>query len=206
MSKKPIIILGAGGHAKVIVEVLRQSNRRLLGLIAPDLEKGSSQFGLKVLGNDSDLDTYSVNDVELANGVGAIPGSNRRRVLASKVRSNGFIFSSVIHPTAIIADDVELDEGVQIMAGAIIQSGAKISRDAILNTGVIIDHDCLIGRSCHIAPGVILSGSVCVGENTHIGTGTSVIQNINVGSNVIIAAGSVLYHDVQTGKIFIQRK
>ena len=204
MKNKPIIIIGAGGHAKVVASVLKLSGRTILGFVAPDLKKGSDLFGKKILGDDEEVNRYKSDEIELANGIGSISGKDERWKLIDKIRKQGYKFSTIIHPNSLISSDVYLDEGVQIMAGVIIQPGAKIGRNCIINTGAIIDHDCKISENCQIAPGVILNGGVTVGKNTHIGTGSSVIESISIGSNSLIAAGSVIYKDVPDNTTLIQ--
>ena len=199
MRAKPLILLGTGGHAKVVAEALRLSGREILGVTDPNSSPGSNFFGVKVLGGDEAIYDYSPEEVELVNGVGALPGKARRWEIGEQMRRRGYRFASVIHPSAVIAKDVELSEGTQVMAGAVIQPSVKIGVDTIVNTGVCIDHDCEIGANCHLAPGVILSGEVYIGDSVHIGTGTSVIQKLNIGSGTFVAAGSILYKDIPAG-------
>ena len=201
---KTVIILGAGGHAKVVAEALIQSGKKVMGLVTPGEEPGTAFLGLCVLGNDSVINTFSPDNVILANGIGALPRQNLRYQLADQLRKQGYNFSKVIHPSAVIAKDVELAEGVQVMAGAVIQSGTTIGRDCIINTGVLLDHDCKIEKNCHLASGVVCSGGVHISSGTHLGTGTIVIQNIFIGNNSVVAAGSVLYKDVPSGMTFMQ--
>lgn len=201
---KPIIILGAGGHAKVVAEALYQSKREILGFVTPDKEKGTPFFGSTILGDDDVLSNYSSDDILLVNGMGVLPYQNMRWTLASRMRNQGYTFSTVIHPSAVIASDVYLDEGVQIMAGCVIQPGSHIGMDSIINTGVLLDHDCQVEENCHLAPGVVCSGNVVVGKGTHIGTGSTVIQNISIGGNSVVAASSVIYKDVPCDVKFLQ--
>jgi len=204
--KKVVILLGAGGHAKVVAEALIQSGKTILGLVAPDKKKGSKCFGLDVLGSDDELLSYSPREVELANGIGALPGKVFRWKLASKMREKGFRFTRVIHPSATVAADVIVAEGAQVMAGSIIQPGSSIGQDSIVNTRVSIDHDCKIDENCHLAPGVILSGCVNISRGVHLGTGSTVIQNISIGANSTVSAGSIVYKDLVNDKILIQKK
>jgi sugar O-acyltransferase (sialic acid O-acetyltransferase NeuD family) len=203
-SNKPVILLGAGGHAKVLLDVLRLEQQVLLGLVTPDLEKGSKHLGLEVLGDDEILKKYNHSDIELVNGIGSLPFQKLRWSVSDKVRSWGFTLSKVIHPSAIISADVMLDEGVQVMTGCVIQPGCSIGRDTIINTGSTIDHDCEIGGNTHIAPGCVLSGGVNVGESAHIGTGSRIIQDIKVGEGAVVAAGTTLYKDVEAGMLIKQ--
>ena len=122
------------------------------------------------------------------------------------MRKKKFRFATIVHPDAIIASNVNLAEGAQIMAGVIIQTGVKVGRDTIINTGAVLDHDCNIGDNCHLAPSVVCSGSVLIGNNSHIGTGSIILENRSIGKNCIIAAGSTVFKDVPNKSKFIQRK
>lgn len=202
----PVIILGAGGHAKVIAESLKRSGHEVLGLITPEIKEDSRVFGHRVLGDDRVITAYSPDEVVLANGIGALPRHDLRWRLAATMRNLGYTFTTIIHPSAIIASDVELSEGVQVMARSVIQPGTRIGSDSIINTGALVDHDCRIGKNCHLAPGVVLSGGVHADDGAHIGTGTSVIQNISIGKNSIVAAASALYEDIPDGVTFTQTR
>ena len=206
MSDKPVIIMGAGGHAKVVVDALQLYGREILGFVTPDMKIGTEFCGKKVLGNDEAINHYLPDEVELVNGVGSLPRKNLRWKLADKMRKQGYIFASIIHPDAVIASDIILDEGVQIMAGAVIQSGTKVGQDSIINTGALIDHDCEIADNCHLAPGVICSGGVKIGSNSHLGTGTIVTEFRSIGDNCTVAAGSVVFKDILDNAIFIQTR
>ena len=203
-SNIPIIILGAGGHAKVIAEALIQAGFKVKGLTSPDKSRNVTFFGLKVLGTDEILSNFSPSEVMLANGIGTLPGGKLRWKLAKRMRENGFVFTQVIHPSSVVALDVELAEGVQIMAGSVIQTNVRIGQDSIINTGTLIDHDCQIAENCHIAPGVVCSGGVKIGKGTHLGTGTTVIQNISIGRNTVIGAGTTIYKNVAANTKFVQ--
>ena len=206
ISTKPVILLGTGGHAKVLLETLRYEERNVLGLVTPDLEKGSKHLGLEVLGNDEQLQQFNPSEIVLVNGIGSLPFQQLRWNVGDKVRSWGFGFSSVIHPSAVILSDVSIDEGVQIMAGCVIQPGCSIGQDTIINTGTTIDHDCVIGERTHIAPGCTLSGGVRVGKSVHIGTGSSIIQNIEIGEGAVVAAGTTLYENIEAKMLIKELK
>ena len=203
---KPAIVLGAGGHAKVVVDMLLANGITVLGFTTPEPEAKSPHVDYKVLGSDEVILDFTPQQVSLVNGIGSLPGNNLRYTVAAKMRNLGYKFRTLIHPSAIVSPDVSLAEGVLIMAGAVVQSGVEIGLDTIINTGSLIDHDCKIGFNCHVAPGVVCSGGVKVGNNVHIGTGSSVIQNISIGENSVIAAGSVLYRDIPSDIHFIQKR
>ena len=195
----PLLILGAGGHTKVLLEALLREQHKIIGIVTPDLDSGTDYLGVAVLGSDEAVFEYDTQEVLLINGVGSLPGEQHRWNLSVTMRERGYRFGSVIHPNSTISNDVLFAEGVQLMTGAIIHPGCKIGRDSIINTGAQIDHDTIIGDQCHIAPGVTLSGEVQIGDNVHIGTGAKVIQGISIGEGSVIAAGTTVYKDVPSG-------
>lgn len=192
---KPVILIGNGGHAAVLAEILIESGREIIGFTAP--EKQQNRYCIPYIGTDEAIKTYSSKKIELVLGLGSVTVSNIRMDIFNEFNQEGFTFTSVIHKSAIISPYANLGEGVQIMAGVILQSFAKIADNTIINTASSIDHDCFIGGHCHIAPGVTFSGGVNIGDSTHIGTGTTVIQNVRIGSHVLIGAGSLVLNDIR---------
>jgi len=192
----PVIIIGGGGHAKVLIETLNLLATEIVGIVDPNINQ-EQIYGLKVLRSDQEVFKYIPAKFKLINGIGSIGVTVKRREIYEFYKNKGYFFASVIHPSAIISSDVELGEGVQLMAGVIIQPGSKIGENTIVNTRVSIDHDCEIGNHVHLAPGATLSGLVKIGSGTHIGTGASIIQNISIGENSIIGAGSVVIRNVK---------
>ena len=202
---KPLVILGAGGHASVLAEILLEQGRQLIAVVSPEpIKENSPLYGIEQLVNDEDLLTaYSSQDVELINGVGSIPGNNTRSKLFDFFSLKGYSFEKVISPKAILSNYLTLEEGVQIMAGSIIQTHAVIGKNSVINTGAIIEHDCIIGTNNHIAPGVTLSGGVGTGPDVHIGTGANIIQSIKIGEAAVVGAGTTVARDVPAGQVLI---
>lgn len=196
---KPVIIIGAGGHAKVLAECLRLQGVSVLGALDKSVSTGSKTADLPILGDDSAIGTYPCDSVELVNGLGSVGDTSLRKKIFDRFNQQGYTFRTVIHPSAIIARDCVLDEGVQVMAGAVINTGTRIAADSIINTGAIIDHECEIGQHVHVAPGVTLSGGVHVADGVHIGTGATVIQGINIDAGALVGAGAVVIRDVEKG-------
>ncbi len=197
---RPVIIIGSGGHAKVVIEALRCSGIPILGHTDAEIAKESLDLaGVPYLGSDEALNGHDPNTILLANGIGST-GDPATRIRAFKrLHDRGFQFTRIIHPSTVIAGDADLGEGVQIMAGAIIQPGCRIGINAIVNTGAHIDHDCDIGEHVHVAPGAVLCGEVTIGTRCHIGAGAVITQKISVGADCLIAAGTVVTTMVKKG-------
>ena len=194
----PVIVIGGGGHASVLVGALLLCRRSILGFV--DLNPTAAELlGIKCLGNDAAVLQYAVEDVRLVNGVGCTASTATRQDVYDRFKREGYSFATVIHPSAFVATEVQVEDGVQIMAGAILQVGSSIGANAIVNTGAIIDHDCVVGAHTHIAPGAVLSGSVRVGAGAHIGTGASIIQGISIGAGSVVGAGAVVIKDLAAG-------
>lgn len=194
MQKRAVIVLGHGGHAGVVAACLHELDIPLKGL-APQVGKSKIPY----LGTDAYLDIEGRDHIILVNGVGSIGDTTLRQKVYENAAAQGYDFLSLIHPSAILANDVHLGEAAQVMAGAILQAGVFLGSNVLINTGTIVDHDCWIGDHCHIAPGVTLSGGVSVGAGAHIGVGASVIQGVKIGENALIGAGSVVTKDVADG-------
>jgi len=207
---KPLVILGAGGHAAVLMDTLRQQNAEVLALVAPELDSNRKVLqGIPHYLKDDDVLAFSPDNIRLVNGSGSLPGSRLRTKLFSQFIALGYQFETVVAESAMISPYAELGHGVQVMAGAIIQAGAVIGANSIINSGAIIEHDCIIGAYNHIAPGVTVSGDVITEEHVHIGVGASIIQGIQLGHNVVVSAGVAVTknipaaHTVFNGRICI---
>lgn len=200
---KPLLIIGAGGHASVLVDILRQQKREILGVVSPQIESKSKVFdGIEHFKSDDDVLKFDNQSVNLVNGIGSLPGNHLRTVLFNKFKTLGYEFETVVANNAIVSDYVELAEGVQIFTGVIVQTNVSIGANTIINTGSIIEHDCAIGRHNHIAPGVTLSGHVLTSEYVHIGTGASVIQSVSIGGNSIIGAGAIATKNIADNMVY----
>jgi sugar O-acyltransferase (sialic acid O-acetyltransferase NeuD family) len=196
--KLPVILIGGGGHAKVLVEALVRCGREILGFTDPDATRGPV-LGVRRLGGDQQILRFRPAEVRLINALGSIGSTALRKRVYEEFRGHGFHFESVIHPAAVVASGVELGEGVQVMAGTIVQAGCRVGPNTILNTGAIIDHDCCIGSHAHIAPAAVLCGAVQIADETHVGSGATVIQEIVIGVRSIIGAGAVVVKHVPDG-------
>ncbi|MBA2653381.1 MAG: acetyltransferase [Tatlockia sp.] len=194
--KKGIIVVGAGGHAKVCIELLQASGEQVDYCIG-DKDSLDLCLGIAVLKDDSYLkplheEGYSKLFVAI--------GSNRLRdKLAKLAIEHGYQLVNAISPQAIISPSASLETGIAIMAGAVINAEAKISALVIINTGATIDHDCQIGKAVHIAPQCALAGNVVVGSHSFLGIGSKVIPDLEIGENVTVGAGSLIISNIECG-------
>ncbi|OHC75509.1 MAG: sugar acetyltransferase [Rhodospirillales bacterium RIFCSPLOWO2_12_FULL_58_28] len=197
---RPVIIIGAGGHAKVVIDALLLIGIKVFA--AADIDparRGQSILSIPIIGEDRIAAEHAPDSVMLANGIGSTGNPKARRAVFYRFKKLGYVFRTVIHPSAVIARDVEIGEGCQIMAGVVIQTGVRTGINSIINTRSSVDHDCRIGDHVHIAPGVTLSGAVIIGDGAHLGSGATVIQECSIGNDCIIAAGAVVVDNVAPG-------
>ncbi len=199
MSEKPVILLGAGGHAKVLLDALLALGVEVLGIAEKDGDnsKQKSLYDIPVIGTDSDVQRYSAENVELVNGIGSVGPTFLREKVYQNFKNQGYKFRQVIHPNAVVSPRAKLGEGVQVMPGAVINISTVIGENSIINTRASVDHDCVIGAHVHIAPGVTVSGGVTVGDGSHIGTGATVVQGVVIGQKVFVEAGAVVMKNLQ---------
>lgn len=196
--KAPVLALGGGGHAKVVLDGLKKLAFDITGILDPDPGKtGARIFGIPVLGNDDQLETWPPGSVFLVNAVGGMQQTDVRQKLFKSAKEKGYLFVSVVHPDAMVADTVEMGEGVQVMAGAVIQPGCRIGTNAVINTRVALDHDCLIGEHAFIGPGAVVCGGAEIGEGALLGPGAIVMPEVRVGPGAVVKAGTVVADDVQ---------
>jgi sugar O-acyltransferase (sialic acid O-acetyltransferase NeuD family) len=193
----PVMVIGAGGHARVLVAALQACRTQIAGFVTNEPEKGSGvMLGIERFGGDRELLARGADDIDLVNGVGSTGRPEARRAVFDRFHKAGFRFASVVHPASTVSADVTLGEGAQIMAGAVLQPGVTVGSNAIINTGALVDHDARIGDHAHVAPGACIAGGVTVGSAAHIGAGAVVIQNLSIGDGALVAAGATVVRDV----------
>lgn len=196
-SSQKIVMLGAGGHASVLFDILCNNNETVHLIVTSRVQKTRSLFnGISIIDDNSFIKKYSPEEVILVNGIGMLPHSALRENIYTDYTKQGYQFKNIISEQSIVSPFALLDAGVQILPGTIIQAGAHIGENCIINTRAVIEHNCTIGPHNHIAPGAVLCGAVVTGKRTFIGAGSTVIQNIKIGDDVIIGAGTIITNDV----------
>ena len=188
----PLLIIGAGGHASVIIDAVRQQGRYTVVGVVDDRIRSASVLQCPVLGGRDVLDNLELP----RRAVVAIGSPQIRQEWHERLVALGFQLPYVVHPSAIVGAEVELGAGTVLLPGAIVNARAEIGRGVIINTGASIDHDCRVDDFVHVAPGAHLAGGVRVGARSHIGIGASVIQNIEIGADAMIGAGAAVIRNV----------
>lgn len=191
---KKVVILGASGHAKVIADIIKKSGDDVVGFLDDNLElQGKTIYDNKiVLGTTKEDDVKKFEEYDFIIGI----GNNRVRKIINDKYPN-IKWYTAVHPSSIIANEVEIGEGTVIMAGAVINPGTKIGKHCIINTCSSIDHDNVLEDYVHISPGSHLAGTVKVETGTWICAGVTVINNIIIGENNIIGAGATVIKDIE---------
>jgi len=200
------IVLGAGGHGKVVIDALLVAGGLTpIGILDTNSALHHSVIcGVKVLGGDDLMPHLLVDGVWKAIcGVGGISDNRPRKAVIALARGNGFEVCGLIHPAAYVSRFAKIHGAAQIFAGAHVGPSAEIEDGTIINTHAVIDHDCIVKAFAHIAPGAILGGGVTVGTMAHIGSGATIRQNIKIGAHAVVGAGAVVVRDVAEGDVVV---
>ena len=192
---KKLLLIGGGGHCHSVLDTI--INMKVYDEIGIVDSIESSYLGVSVIGNDDDITSLIQSGwTDAFITVGSVGDSKTRRRLYEMVKNDGFIVPTIIDPTAIIGNGVEINEGVFVGKRAVINTGSTIGSCAIINTSAIIEHDCEIGPFSHISPGTTLCGQVKVGEDSHVGAGSIIKQMVEIGNKALIGAGSVVINNI----------
>ena len=184
-----MILLGASGHGKVIADILKISDER--NIIFWDDNPSAVIPGYSVLPRQESAEDHIIL---------AIGNNFTRKKIAE---SSSYIYGNAIHPTAVVAKDIEIGLGTVVMAAAIINPGSQIGKHCIINTAAVIDHDVIIEDYVHISPNATLAGNVKVKEGAWVGAGATIIQGISIGSWAVIGAGSVVIDDIPDNAVAV---
>lgn len=192
-----IVIWGAGGHAKVVADIVRRGSQLEVAGFLDDASPG--RVDTEFYGAPIYDDAIRLSEL-LSSGIRQIViaiGDNESRLRkADLARQAGFVLPAIIDPAAIVSASAGLDEGVVVGPGAIVNADTSLARCVIVNSGAIVEHDCKISEGAHIASGATLAGHVSVGSCSLVGVGATVRDRIQIGQSSIVGAGSVVVHDV----------
>lgn len=197
MNKKQLILIGGGGHCKVVISILRKLGDFQIAGIVDNYKVGRLIKGINVIGGDEDLESLHKKGFRNAViTVGSIKDNRKRYELFNIIKKIGYKFPIIISSEAVIDTTVKIGEGTVVMPGCVINIDSSVGKNCIINTGAIVEHDCKIGHHCHIASGVHISGGVEIGDLSFIGIGSTIIQEIKIGKNVTLGAGSTVIEDI----------
>lgn len=191
---RPVILLGSGGHAKVVLDLLLDMRFSVQGITTfdPVVLRAASWCGIPVLGDDEALAYYPPEKYVLANGVGSVGIPTLRMQVYQNMKEKGYYFPPLIDSSAIVKGSAIIGDGAQIHAGALVQTDSVVGENVVINTRAVVEHECMIGSHSHVATGAILCGQVTLGACVHIGAGATVRQCTTVGENVCVGAGAVV--------------
>lgn len=194
---KDLYLIGAGGHAKVIIALLEEQGCKCLGIYDDDQKLwGTKLWDIPIMGPVASLPDEKEKTAVISIGNNEI----RRRI--SKMFKN-LQWETLVHPHSWVHPSVVIGEGTVVFAGAVIQPDTVIGAHTIINTSASVDHDCRIGDYCHIAPGCHVAGGVFVGAGTFIGAGVSIIPNVSIASDSIVGAGAVIAANIPDSGLYI---
>lgn len=187
---RDVVVIGGGGHAKVIISTLIDLDIGIKAIYDDDPEKwGKDICGSKIVGPISELNSSSTEKAIMAIG-----DNKTRSTLASRFEK--FHWMSLVHPHSYVQNSVSIGEGTAIFAGAVIQTDVVIGKHCIINSSATIDHDCVIGDYAHIGPGSSLAGGVLVMEGAFLGIGIAAIVGKSIGKWSVVGAGGVIAENI----------
>ena len=200
--KRPLILIGGGGHCKSVIEVAESAGYEIKGILDMPDEVGKEVLpGHKVIGTDDEIPQY-VEECDFVITVGFIKNPALRINLYNKVKAAGGRLATIIASTAHVSKYAELGEGTVIMHHAFVNAGAKIGDNCIINTFVNIEHDAVVGNQCHISTGTMVNGECKIGENCFIGSQSVCANCIEIASDIIVGAGSVVRKSIRMKGIY----
>jgi sugar O-acyltransferase (sialic acid O-acetyltransferase NeuD family) len=197
--KNKLLIIGASGHGKVVADIALKMNQWQNVAFLDDDKSIKTSMGLEVIGTSDDVFTH-IDEYEIFVGIG---NNTTRQRIHERLETFGASIPNLIHPKAVIGNQVDIGTGTVVMAGVVINCCTKIGRGCIINTGSTIDHDNCIEDYVHISPGSHLAGTVKVGQGSWLGIGSVVSNNVNITSGCIVGAGAVVVNDIKESGVYI---
>ena len=197
MKRQPVLLIGAGGHCRSCMDVIEQEGRwDIAGLVGQKAEIGSSVLGYKVIASDADLADLAMDYQHILITVGQIQTPNLRVQLFQDARRLGFTLPVVVSPHAYVSRHASIGDGTVVFHGAIVNAGARIGKNCIINSQALVEHDVAVGDHCHISTGAILNGNVRVGACSFVGSASVVKQGLALGEHSFLGMGIALKRDL----------
>jgi len=200
VSQVPILLLGAGGHARACIDVIEQEGRfAVAGLVGLPDERGARILGYPVLGTDAELAGLLRNYTHALITVGQIRTAEPRMRLFDLLERNGCALPVIVSPRAYVSPHATLGAGTIVMHGAVVNAAAVVGRNCIINSQSLIEHDAVIADHCHISTAAAINSGVRIGSATFIGSNSSVRQVVNIGERCLIGMGQRVLADCAAG-------
>jgi UDP-perosamine 4-acetyltransferase len=192
--------LGAGGHARVVLDILRTIGVEVVGLLDPaESLWGTNVDDVPVLGGDDLLRSLDVGSAFV--GVGSVRDTSLRRRLYGLIVDAGLEPVRAVHPSAFVSERAETGAGLTVMAQAAVNAGTRVGHNVVVNTGALVEHDCVLADHVYVATGARLAAGVHVDEGAHVGVGASVVQAVTIGAGAVVGAGAAVIRDVPPGTV-----
>ena len=201
---KPVVLLGAGGHSRVLRSLLSMQQRQIEAVLDDNPALHSKRIGhngLGIVGGLDQVTRYQPDEIEMINAIGSAHRPAARQTVYERITEQGYTFATLCHHHAVVACEALIEPSSQIMASATIQAGAQVCANTLINTGASIDHDTIVGVHSHVAPGTTICGDVTIGPGCHIGAGATVIQGVTIGAGVVVGAGATVVSDLSDGLV-----
>ncbi len=199
--KKPVLIYGAGGHAKTVIDLIRALEKwEIAGIVDDRVPRGTAVMDVPVLGGAEVLpDCHRRGITAAVNAVGGIGNYAVRWRIFEKLKASNFTFPTLIHPAALVEPSVQLDEGVQILAMTYVSSESRIGFGSLINAGAVLSHECLLGKCVNLSPGALLAGNVQINDFAQIGMGATLNLGVKIGREARVGNSAVVKSDVPDG-------
>lgn len=206
----PLIVLGGGEHARVVIDAARTRPElwAVQGYVAPEASEGPA--GVPWLGDDAalaarldDLPTGDRPWLVLGFGGGEAPGRLAARIATTARFGPDTRWATVVHATASLSPGATLEDGVVVLAAAVVNTGARVGPHAIVNSAAVVEHDVVVGHGSHIAPGAVIGGGTRIGEHTFVGLGARVRDHIVIGAGAVVGMGAVVVESIAPGAVVV---
>lgn len=189
--KKPLILVGGGGHCKSVIEAAESAGFTIKGILDLPSELGKKTLGYEVIGNDDDIPLY-VEECDFVVTLGFIKNPALRNKLHERIENAGGHLATIVASTAHVSKHAKVGAGTVVLHGAMVNAGAQIGKGCIINTLSNIEHDAVVGDYCHISTGAMVNGDCKVGENTFLGSQSVMVNATSIPANSVFAAGSMI--------------
>ena len=200
----PLLIVGAGGHCKSVLDALPHNTYGNITLSDLPLRVGQSVMGIPITATDDDWEhIYNAGCHSAFIAVGSVGDASKRIRIYQHLKQIGFLLPVIVDPTAVVSESAVLAPGIFVGRKAVINAQTCIGECAIINTAAVVEHDCVLGEFVHVGPGACLAGNVEVGPKAHIGIGAVVIEGVRIGEGAMLGAGAVAVDNIPAGCIAV---